>query len=419
MTRYAAAALFAVACAAGSPGDELDEEELPVGELSADDAKFDGQWGAATTCKAIPDLPQLPHPEITISLHGLTLHLVDRTVGFDKVFPIGPGAIDLDPGSMTFGESLSMYPLMAYGKQDFTITPAGTTECRIWWTDPATGQKLPVFAGMPFMRWSGAYAIHGPVDNFRAANGGSLRRGFVSHGCIRMQSADVLELYARIRGIASVPVHVQREPERREDGARVDLVEPWIGSECDSDFDCTYTNGFCHTNAWSGRGFCSARCTSYCADKPGSPTTLCVNDPQAPGQGMCVAKHQAENHDCRPYDHFVPAVLPRRNSTTTAKVCVPGSPGWVGDRCLANADCQDGTHCSAGICTMACDRYCDDQPGYADTFCAAAATPGGQGTCLRRCTAATNAPECAADQECVDVPRNNQPGMIRSVCLPQ
>ena len=61
---------------------------------------------------------------------------------------------------------------------------------------------------------TGNYAIHGPIDNYRAANGGNLRRGYVSHGCVRMAAADVLEVYARIKGVASVPVHVQREPER-------------------------------------------------------------------------------------------------------------------------------------------------------------------------------------------------------------
>ena len=36
-----------------------------------------------------------------------------------------------------------------------------------------------VFAGMPFMSWSGSYGIHGPIDDYTAPNGGALRRGGV------------------------------------------------------------------------------------------------------------------------------------------------------------------------------------------------------------------------------------------------
>lgn len=63
-----------------------------------------------------------------------------------------------------------------------------------------------------------------PIDNYRAPSGGNLRRGYVSHGCIRMEAAGVLEVYARIRGVGSVPVHVQRAPER--EGERVDCWPP-------------------------------------------------------------------------------------------------------------------------------------------------------------------------------------------------
>lgn len=86
-----------------------------------------------------------------------------------------------------------------------------------------------MFAGLPFLSWSGNYAIHGPIDNFRAANGGTLRRGYVSHGCIRMPSADVLELYGRIKGVASVPVHVQRARDRKPNGSSACRSHP-VGS---------------------------------------------------------------------------------------------------------------------------------------------------------------------------------------------
>src|SRR5262249_36615774 len=158
-----------------------------------------------------------------------------------------------------------------------------------------------------FMSWSGSYAIHGPIDNFTASNGGNLRRGFVSHGCVRLEAADILEVYARVHSAPSVPVHVQREPERRADGSRGDPSPAWIGGECATDADCPFANGFCKENPYSDRGFCSARCTLYCSDRlPTNPSTFCVADPDAPGQGMCVPKVVSQNPDCRTFDHMTP-----------------------------------------------------------------------------------------------------------------
>jgi hypothetical protein len=412
-----------LACASddGAPGDDSDAGDLSVGELGESDGKADGNWGAALTCKTPPSLPRLPRPQIIVSIDGLTLRLVDKTVGFDKVFPVGVGARDTDPTSLTYGESLSYYPLAAYGKQDFVIKPSTIQPCKTWWTDPASGEKLPVFAGLPFLSWSGAYAIHGPIDNYRATSGGNLRRGYVSHGCIRMEAADVLEVYARIKGVASVPVHVQREVERTADGPRTDVASKWIGSECRVDADCNFTGGFCRANKLSGRGACTVRCTTTCADRAGQPATFCVADPEAAGKGMCVPKHTAVNADCRPYDHFVPAVRARPTQPgVTASVCVPGSPGWVGDRCLADADCKNGTRCGPrGVCAMPCDRFCADQPGYADTFCVRDDSLGAGGQCARQCTPASNASECSAGNTCVPRGRNGAPSTIKDVCIPR
>ena len=422
MRRLALVLLAPLALSCAADDGRFDDEggdDLPVGELTGDDGKADGNWGAALTCKTVPNLPPLARPEIIVSINGLTLRLIDRTTGFDKVFPIGPGAIDADPTSLTYGESLSYYPVLAQGKQDFVIKPSTIQPCKIWWTDPATGERLPVFAGMPFLSWSGNYGIHGPIDNYRAPNGGSLRRGYVSHGCIRMAGADVLELYARIKGVASIPVRVQREPERSAAGARVDVTPRWIGAECSADADCAYTSGFCKRNAWSGRGFCSARCTTSCGDRPGAPTTFCVQDPDAAaGQGMCVPKHLPVNAGCRPYDHFVPKTLPRPTQATTAAVCVPGSPGWIGDRCLASSDCGNGTTCRGGLCTASCDRYCADQPGYPDTFCTAEPLLGTGGSCVRQCSPTSNASECPAGTACVARARNGLTSPVRHVCVP-
>jgi hypothetical protein len=418
------ALLTACSLPEGDPGAGIGEADLPLGEVNPDDMKDDGVWGYATICKPVPNLPALVAPRITVSIDGLTLRLVDDVTGYDKVFPVGVGQMDPKSTSLTFGESLSMYPPLAYRKNDFVVKPVNITPCKIWWKDPDSGQNLPVFAGLPFISWSGSYGIHGPIDGYRAINGGSLRPGYVSHGCVRMESADVLEVYARIKGVASVPVHVQREPERLDDGDKVQILAKWVGSECDGDSDCNYTGGVCKQNPWSGRGFCSAACTRSCTDKPGYPMTYCVADPDEPSLGMCVNKVSAQNAECRPYDHFVAETQVRFNDPgKSATVCMPGSPGWVGDRCFTNGDCDDGTHCAgatdtqAGFCTMSCARYCSDQNGYADTFCVDG-FEANTGSCVRTCTPASNGAECPEDFKCEERTRRGDTTR-KYVCVPE
>ena len=426
---YLLSALLVAACATEPASDVASEDDLPVGDLSGDDGKADGYWGFATECKDIPYLPPLTDPEIIISIDGLTLHLVDRAGDYDRVFSVGVGTIDKSTTSMTYGESHTMYPVLATGGSDFTIKTTDNwnfNPCRIWWTDSSTGQRLPVFAGLPFMRWQWGYGIHGPITNYRAANGGRLDRGYVSHGCIRMEAADVVEVYALISATAEVPVHVQREAERLTSGARTDVSERWIGSECARDSDCSYDGGLCKANPYSGRSFCTKSCDRYCPDRTGYPTTFCVADPDAADQGMCVVKESSQNFDCRPYDHLAPMWQTRFSQPSVgAEVCVPGSRGWIGDHCFSDIDCQDGNSCAGsstnagapGICTQSCTRYCPDQTGTPSTFCVNEAELGGA-TCVRQCSPDSNASECPADSQCVARDRNGQPGVTRTVCLP-
>jgi hypothetical protein len=417
----AAVAVAAAACATPTdPADSIAQQDLPLGD--APQGSSSGGWGYALQCKPVPSLPSLSQPQITVSIEGLTLHLVDPASGYDKVFPIGPGAIENDPNSPNYGESKTYEPLLANPSGDFAITPSSIQPCKTWWTDPATGQRSPVFAGLPFMSWNGAYAVHGPIDNFRAANGGNLRRGFVSHGCVRMEAADVLEVYARIKSVASTPVHVQREPERAADGTRVDVPAKWIGAECGSDGDCNFSGGVCKFNAFAQRGFCTAHCSSTCTDRAGQPTTTCVADPDDATSGICIPRMNSQNQDCRPYDHLVARTLKRFKRTSTALVCVPGSPGWVGDHCFADGDCRFGASCAGangttpGMCTQSCDQFCPDQPGWTTTMCATDDTLGT--TCLRRCTPASNASECAGGESCQQRTRPAD-GSSDYVCVPQ
>jgi hypothetical protein len=318
--------MMLVGFAGCDPEAQRAQADLPLGDRVDDDYKDDGTWGAALSCKTVPRLQPLVAPHITVAIDGLTLHLTDDATGYDKVFPIGPGAINHNAGETSYGESLSLYPVLATQQHEFAITPSSIQPCKFWWTDPETGVRQPVFAGLPFLSWYGNFAIHGPIDNFRAPNGGSLRRGYVSHGCVRMEAADILEVYARIKGVARVPVHVQKEAERWSDGRRVDVPNPWIGAECQSDADCNLDGAVCHANRATGRGFCTVACTHTCADRPGYPPTFCVADPDDASAGICVEKQIAQDEGCRNFDDLAPVTLGRFNqSSVTASVCLPPS----------------------------------------------------------------------------------------------
>jgi hypothetical protein len=303
--------------------DGQDGEDLPLGEIG--EMKDDG-WGFATQCKAIPDRTPLTAPRITISLNGLTLHLVDDASGLSRVYPIGVGSINHNVGEKSYGNSLSLYPVLATQSNAFTIRTNKVNPCKIWWTDKETGKTSPVFAGLPFLPWWNSYGIHGPVTGYTAPNGGQLKRGYVSHGCIRMEAADVAELWAHVRDVSEVPVWVQKEIERTPDGTAVDLPQRWILSECAVDEDCNYDGGVCLPNASSGRGFCSAKCDRLCYhDKYGYPVTFCVED--AAGAGYCTYKHSDFNYSCKRFDSFeaVDDVPRFSQPSVTADVCLPQS----------------------------------------------------------------------------------------------
>ncbi len=398
-------------------GNLPEGEDLPLGDVP--ELKADGTYGHALECKTIPSLTPLPSPEITLSIDGLTLHLQDKTTGFSKVYPIGAGVINNHPGETTYGQSLSMYPPLVTHSDSFQIVPSTVNPCRIWWTDSATGETSPVFAGLPFMSWYGAYGIHGPVTDYWMESGGRLKRGYVSHGCIRMEGDDVAEVYAYIKAAAKVPVKVQQAIERDATGKAVDVDQRWILSECSADADCNYTGGVCKKNAFSGRGFCTARCSQYCDyDKYGYPVTFCVDDPEDKSSGYCTYKSSDFNHGCQRYDGFTAAKgRPRFNqSSVTADVCLPGGDGdgWIGDRCQLDDDCMTGLDCqkaagdSFGYCTQTCSLYCPDKAGYAGTFCV-------EGTCRAKCSASS---ACPAGFTCVTRARYNDPATSTPVCIP-
>jgi hypothetical protein len=415
--------LFAVLIAIGCeiPEGLLDPgeaDDLPLGQMP--DNKADGAWGLATTCKALPDRPPMQDPVITVSLNGLTLHLHDRATGVSKVYPVGVGEINEKKNELTYDNSLTLFPTLYTGNEEFTIDTASTNTCRIWWTDPDTGKKLPVFAGLPFLRFWGGYGIHGPITGYAQPNGGRLQRGYVSHGCVRMESADLGELWAYIKQTPDVPVRVRKAVERWDDGGAVDLAQRWLLSECTVDADCNYQGGTCKQNKLSGRGFCTAACDRTCSyDKYGYPVTFCVNDKDNAAQGYCTNKASDFNYSCRRHDGFVLRQGEPRFSQPSVKasVCVPGGQGWIGDRCLSNTDCMAGSSChqstptSVGFCTESCDLYCPDLDGHAGTFCV-------DGLCRARCSEQANTTDCNLGSTCSKRSRHNQPWNTTTVCMP-
>jgi hypothetical protein len=419
--------LLAVLVACGAPGPEAPADEVPaegvdegeqgLGEVDDYGIKSDG-WGKALECKPIPNVPALARPEIVISLDGLTLHLRDKGGTYDRVFPIGPGAIDAATGK-------SLTPLSTGTPTGLFYTSGDTREvsdagwgwyypCRIWWTDSETKERRPVFAGLPFIRLVGpptsAYAIHGPVDGFALPSGGNLRRGFVSHGCTRMAAADIVEVYARIRGRAKVPVRVQKEVERDTFGRAYDVPEKWIGQECAVDADCNYAGGTCATNRY-GRSFCTKACTGSCPDKPGYATTRCVQDGR--GGGMCALTSQATNDACRAYDGLVAKSSPLFGRSGRATVCLPGTSGAFAEPCRGDRECKNGGVCVAGglaggpgFCSAPCSSTCE--PG---SVCTAV---GDQKRCVPRCWGQD---ACALGTSCEDdVPRAS--GGTARACVP-
>jgi hypothetical protein len=133
----------------------------------------------------------------------------------------------------------------------------------------------------------------------------------------------------------------------------------------------------------------------------------------------------AVDNTCRRYDHMVTTKsVPRFGQPTVkADVCLQGTEGWIGDRCVTASECKGGTCALAddgdvGICTAACTRYCPDLAGSAGTFCvdASDASGLGDGMCAATCT---RNDDCAIGTTCETEPRFGQTTTTRTVCLPE
>jgi hypothetical protein len=130
---------------------------------------------------------------------------------------------------------------------------------------------------------------------------------------------------------------------------------------------------------------------------------------------MCVLREQEQNRTCRDGDHFVPRLANRFGDASVFEtVCVPGSPGWVGDHCFTSGDCTPGNRCAGGsgtepgTCTRSCTYLCPDLPGTPWTLCVEENGIDPAPACIRQCGQAGHGAECAEGLSCELRQRNGR-----------
>lgn len=207
---------------------EFDDEEGSEGAFF--DAEFpdyplkDDSIARSYTVPEWVEDTQLVSPEIIVSLDGLTVHLFDRGSRFSRVYPSGVGRLN------TNGSGRSITPTGFFHTGSDVNDP--------WWY--ISDRHVPAYyGGFPFIRlttlsWRGSnsYGLHGPITawcdddrvDFRpkVCNGEwQVIRGYVSSGCMRMRAQDIVELFHLIKDHPSVPVTIQRAPEKDRYGITV------------------------------------------------------------------------------------------------------------------------------------------------------------------------------------------------------
>jgi len=230
------AAALAGGCDDGVDAEVIDEEEPGEGVAFDEQnpyADVEGKADSPLTYEVPTDLEQLERPEIIVSLQQKTVHLFDRTTGFSAVYPTGPGALTSSGRSMT--------PTGFYK----TGPDAGDG-----WYNISRRYTPDYFGGFPFLRLTiensngyHTYGFHGPIT-YTCPDGGRgcdlvdrqwfLKRDFVSHGCMRMEKDDIVEMFHTVAGHASIPVTIIDDPERDAAGALVDVgteVSLWAEGE--------------------------------------------------------------------------------------------------------------------------------------------------------------------------------------------
>lgn len=220
--------ILALALVAGcdEAAPEVIDAEEPGEGVAFDEqnpyADVEGKADSPRTYEVPTDLPQLERPEVIVSLEQKTVHLFDRATGFSAVYPTGPGALTSSGRSMT--------------PTGFYATWSDTDEG--WYFIPRR-YTPDYFGGFPFLRLTiensmgyHTYGFHGPIS-YTCPGGGTdcdlvdrqwfLRREFVSHGCMRMEAEDIVELFWSIEDLPSVPVAIIAGVEVDAAGSPVDV----------------------------------------------------------------------------------------------------------------------------------------------------------------------------------------------------
>jgi len=181
--------------------DEFEDEDLEImgvegvlSDMGIDPAEFLNLNG--TPRGPVPDpTPVMTKPIIVISLSALTCRITDMDGGETRVYPIGCGVRDR--------------------KTKKSITPDGKfnthKNAKDHWYYTWQRNRPKYFAGLPFLRLDientngvHTYGMHGPITEL-------LKRGYVSHGCIRMRGRDIKELFAIVYTTPGAPVLIQQE----------------------------------------------------------------------------------------------------------------------------------------------------------------------------------------------------------------
>ena len=177
-----------------------------------------------------PAAPPVSPLRIVVSLEGLTCHVSAPSHGVDEVYPVGVGVVDANGRSIT--------PTCAdAGVASFYTHPDPSNQHYYI----AHRRDPEYFGGFPFVRLDisnengyHTYGMHGPIS--RASDGAwELRRGYVSHGCIRMRPADVQRIFELTRGHPPTPVLIQQSPELDAKGQPLDVEYPrWPAGPSDA-----------------------------------------------------------------------------------------------------------------------------------------------------------------------------------------
>lgn len=215
MTRNSVAIVIALFVSASFSGCGTESGEDPIDDEYYEGVAFDeenpgvplgGGKEDGNSYDVPTDLPDLIDPEIIVSLDGLTLHLFDRETGFSEVFPVGVGVLNSDNVSVT--------PTGHFATHEDTSNS---------WYYIARRYTPSYFGGFPFVRLNAensrgqhTYGLHGPITE-------TLIRGYVSHGCVRIEGEDIVRIFYLIRNHPSTPVTIQREVELDAAGNAVDL----------------------------------------------------------------------------------------------------------------------------------------------------------------------------------------------------